>query len=365
MFKEIKEMIDSTVYPNGNGEVTAQNINLAMQGIVEATEEKITEVENKIADIEENGEENGTGGSGALKVWVNELIGVEDTEEQIAENIATFEALAREEDHVVHLMVVIDEGDMHTLAAVTPLSQQFMVADDGTAIIEFDIETYGDKAFITLRSDGSYSIEPYSPSEGGNGPLRVWINEENTPEQIAENISTYNAIKDKHHENVVLCFEESNGEWEASATMPVTVEYEVVNDEGIAFLETVIASDALNSSKTHVMLVRLYNDGTTEISFQYEQSSGPLRVWLNEANTPEQVAENAATFSALKNDSPTNVVLAIGDELGKAAFSVSYYETGEVIALVHYSQTKIDGSLEATYINVLLNEDGSTEVEYA
>lgn len=151
MFEEIKEMIDSTVYPNGNGEVTAQNINLAMHGIVEATEEKITEVENKIADIEENG----TGGS------------------------------------------------------------------------------------------------------------------------------------------------------------------------------------------------------------------GPLRVWLNEANTPEQVAENAATFSALKNGSPTNVVLAMGDELGKAAFSVSYYETGEVIGLVHYSQTKIDGSLEATYINVLLNEDGSTEVEYA
>lgn len=203
MFEEVKEMIDATVYPNGNGEVTAQNINLAMQGIVDATEEKIAEVEEKVADIEENG----TGGSGALKVWINEIFGTENTEEQIAENIATFEALAREEDHVVHLMVVMDEGDMHCFAAITPLTQQMMVSADGTKIVEFDIETYGDKAFVTLHSDGSISIEPYTAdTTASNGPLRVWLNDVNTPEQTEENVATYNALMQDVNKSAILMY---------------------------------------------------------------------------------------------------------------------------------------------------------------
>lgn len=208
MFEEVKEMIDSTVYTNGNGEVTAQNINLAMQGIVEAAEEKIEAVETNVADVTN----------------------------RVAE----------------------------------------------------------------LEQNGG------SGNAGGSGPLRVWINEANTTEQIAENISTYNAIKDKHHENIVLCYEESNGEWEASATMPVSVEYEAVNDDGVAFLETIIASDPVNSSKTHVMLVRLYNDGTTEISFQYEQSNGQLVIYSGTINadgtatlSDEEKSANMSIYNAL------------------------------------------------------------------
>ena len=90
MFEEVKEMIDSTIYTNGKGEVTAQNINLAMHGIVDATEEKIAEVETeinqlgeKVAEIEENGT-GGTGGSGALRVWINEMTGGENNSEQVA-----------------------------------------------------------------------------------------------------------------------------------------------------------------------------------------------------------------------------------------------------------------------------------------
>lgn len=51
MFTEVREMIDSTVYTNGRSEVTAQNVNLAMHGIVDATEEKIGEVEGNISEI--------------------------------------------------------------------------------------------------------------------------------------------------------------------------------------------------------------------------------------------------------------------------------------------------------------------------
>lgn len=49
MFEEVKEMIDSTIYTNGRGEVTAQNINLAMHGMVDATEEQVVRVDEGIA----------------------------------------------------------------------------------------------------------------------------------------------------------------------------------------------------------------------------------------------------------------------------------------------------------------------------
>ena len=52
MFKEVKEMIDSTIYTNGRGEVTAQNINLAMHGMVDATEEKFDEVDGEFKQTE-------------------------------------------------------------------------------------------------------------------------------------------------------------------------------------------------------------------------------------------------------------------------------------------------------------------------
>lgn len=69
MFEEVKEMIDSTVYTNGNGEVTAQNVNLAMHGMVDATEEGLAEMEKsveatngKIVELGKQIEEGGLGG---------------------------------------------------------------------------------------------------------------------------------------------------------------------------------------------------------------------------------------------------------------------------------------------------------------
>lgn len=50
MFKEVKEMIDSTIYTNGRGEVTAQNVNLAMRGVINVTEEAFDEVNKSVAD---------------------------------------------------------------------------------------------------------------------------------------------------------------------------------------------------------------------------------------------------------------------------------------------------------------------------
>lgn len=52
MFEEVKEMIDSTIYTNGRGEVTAQNVNLAFHGVVDATEEKFGEVDGELKQTE-------------------------------------------------------------------------------------------------------------------------------------------------------------------------------------------------------------------------------------------------------------------------------------------------------------------------
>lgn len=69
MFEEVKEMIDSTIYTNGRGEVTAQNVNLAMHGMVDATEEGLDEMgksveatNNKIVELGKQIEEGGLGG---------------------------------------------------------------------------------------------------------------------------------------------------------------------------------------------------------------------------------------------------------------------------------------------------------------
>lgn len=71
MFEEVKEMIDSTIYTNGRGEVTAQNINLAMHGMVDATKEKFDEVDGefkqtevKITEIKQDITKLGEGGLG-------------------------------------------------------------------------------------------------------------------------------------------------------------------------------------------------------------------------------------------------------------------------------------------------------------
>lgn len=319
MFEEVKEMIDSTVYPNGNGEVTAQNINLAMQGIVEAAEEKIEAVEtnvadvtNRVAELEQNGGSGNAGGSGALKVWIEDAEnGIFLTEEQKAENVATYNVLIEGEQVPV---IVCSKYEMSgegfsasqtTTHSVSYAAFKYSSSGENTEAVRFFLGDDMENGF-TLYSDGTIELTEEPSTPASSGPLRVWINEENTPEQIAENISTYNAIKDKHHENIVLCYEESNGEWEASATMPVSVEYEAVNDDGVAFLETIIASDPVNSSKTHVMLVRLYNDGTTEISFQHEQSNGQLVIYSGTINadgtatlSDEEKSANMSIYNAL------------------------------------------------------------------
>jgi hypothetical protein len=166
MFEEIKEMIDSTIYTNGRGEVTAQNINLAMHGVVEATEEEIGKVNDAVKTVEDKVsalEENGTGGnvapSGPLRVWINEIIGTENTPEQIAENVATYNVLARRETPIIQLIAVLDEGDLYTNGVFIPDQYSLMVSTKGNIIVEISAKLVEDSAYITLREDGSVTFE--------------------------------------------------------------------------------------------------------------------------------------------------------------------------------------------------------------
>ena len=208
MFEEVKEMIDSTIYTNGKGEVTAQNINLAMHGIVDATEEKIAEVESKVAEIEENG----TGGSGALKWWLSyEPFGIIATPEQTQENIATYNKLVEDKYASVILCYSVDMSSFSSYSAFPVdvqhaiiggevqmiMSTAMAAAEEGSPLECFKILPYSDGTMEFI-----YWEQPSAATS--NGPLRVWINEENTPEQVTENVSTYRTIKQNGLQSVVI-----------------------------------------------------------------------------------------------------------------------------------------------------------------
>lgn len=112
MFEEVKEMIDSTIYTNGRGEVTAQNVNLAMHGMVDATEDKFGEVDGelkqtevKITEIKQDITKLGEGGLGGyvlkFPMTLFDLLEVETPEdmylsdETIEPIVAEFPTLAQ------------------------------------------------------------------------------------------------------------------------------------------------------------------------------------------------------------------------------------------------------------------------------
>ncbi len=169
MFEEVKEMIDSTVYTNGNGEVTAQNINLAFHGVVEATADKIEEVETEINQLGEKVAEigeNGVGGGGALRVWINEMVGGENNSEQVAENAETFRAMWNDKPQVAVLCATAGLGGFPMMMA-SPVIVYRLISDNGEDVISMtyrDIIDQGSgleimETFIYLKEDGTVIIE--------------------------------------------------------------------------------------------------------------------------------------------------------------------------------------------------------------
>ena len=94
MFNEVKEMIDSTIYTNGRGEVTAQNVNLAMHGIIDAVEDQVDQMRDavdktngKIAELDSKIEEASAGGAGGLNIKIPGVIMTEFIEPSSANEL--------------------------------------------------------------------------------------------------------------------------------------------------------------------------------------------------------------------------------------------------------------------------------------
>ena len=214
MFEEVKEMIDSTIYTNGRGEVTAQNVNLAMQAIVDATEEGLAEVEKKIGES--------CSGSGALRVWVYYDDISELTSDQIAENVETYKTICKGEHSTVTLCVSGNGGGAEGFITISPTQiLAFRLVGEET----YDVGIYyegidymnGKRELVTiaLNPDGSqdaYYWEEPAPASSGPTIVYMGIMEETeegvtfslTEEEKAHNAEVFNTIRDSKCQISVL-----------------------------------------------------------------------------------------------------------------------------------------------------------------
>lgn len=203
MFEEVKEMIDSTIYENGRGDVTAKNLNLAFHGIVDATETELGKVNDAVKDVEDKVtalEENGTGGDVAY-VYVpfdNQL-----SDAQIEENKKSYVKILNGADLKFNVMGAIGNAEFYRIESGAII---FGVIVHGTAKGSSGARIYHESLQCILSNDGTVIVDEFNDCNipAPSGPLRVWINEENTPEQTAENKATYNALVLNGTQSVIL-----------------------------------------------------------------------------------------------------------------------------------------------------------------
>ena len=369
MFEEVKEMIDSTIYTNGRGEVTAQNVNLAMQAIVEATEGKIVSLE-----------ENGLSSSGALKVWLwDEEVGIVPTEEQIAENIATYNKLLDGNHSGVILCAdwILPDDTKTTLSinvcaqAINSVGESYVVLQGAQPKMNSNnIQTF----LIQLNADGTMVISNGEDS-ASSGPLRVWVYyddiSELTPEQVAENVETYKAICKGEHNAVVLCghskdqYLEGHSTITSTQTLAIKASDEEIYDVGIYF-------DNINiiSGKKELVTLILSQDGSLEVHYWEEPStpSGRLRVWVpfeeELALTEEQKVENADTLAELVNGY-AGLVYIVSQAKFQEEHAYSFYTITNIADSWESGVMEEEGKmafLSSTSGLFYLYEDGTTEL---
>lgn len=273
-------MIDATVYENGRGEVTAKNLNLAMHGVVDATEEKIAEVEEMVAEIGENG----VGGSGALRVWGTEE-GVELTPEQIAENVTTYNKLMSGEHANVIMCIGYEEDDFKAYTSIPIGASAFSLGKLQYVVLQAVMPTEPETTRVItmmakLDADGTVTIfygEDEPASEGGSAIAYVNIPMESelTEEQIAENAEAYKKIANGE---AVMMMKAVDAEMGYTAT--VTPQDIIAFEDGIMFTNAGIFSYSMSSDnllsnfKHSVQMGIFYPDGTVEIEYFEEAGFG-------------------------------------------------------------------------------------------
>lgn len=203
---------------------------------------------------------------------------------------------------------------------------------------------------------------------GGSGALKVWmpmedVSTELTPEQIAENVATYNEIVKGEPVSVVLCQGGSVDGMTVAGTIPTTASYMDMGDSKIV---TLLANQIVARELATIM-GQLSSDGSVAMfteTFEVPASSGPLRVWINEENTAEQIAENAATYEALVQDASKSVTLMNAEETMTMSFSpVATTVVNEPTPMVLFAviPSSVDGVVALT--TCFLSADGSTVID--
>lgn len=267
MFKETREMIDSTVYTNGNGEVTAKNINLAFHGVIDATEEKITEVENKVAEIEENE----TGGSGnALVYFVFDDEGTELTPEQIANNVESYKKIVNEG---ASSTFVYFDTELNIECRIQP---SLVMIDEGMMLFQFsdiNLTIPGDSTitnvyhYITIgyfeENGMAYATYAEEVKPASNGPLYIVTDTSTdgsslTDEQKSDNVRTYNTLMSG--EDVPVYMVTKMGGISSIQTMLQTL---INREENTVQLAAFIYN---GQGGVNPMTVTLYSDGTYSVA---------------------------------------------------------------------------------------------------
>lgn len=202
MFKETKEMIDATIYENGNGEITAQNVNLAMHGMLDAVETEVEAVKDKVAEIEENG----VGGDGSEVANVYLPTYADLTDDELAKNRDAFEKMKN--GAPVQFVISQDGSYFYVNHAY---QYRYLSEDDIVAfVVDYDVIHVSETTITSIihkqdwyvmYSDGSVileisaSEEPSTPAS--SGPFKLWYSPvvELTEKQINDNKASYNEIR--------------------------------------------------------------------------------------------------------------------------------------------------------------------------
>ena len=271
MFEEVKEMIDATVYENGNGEVTAKNLNLGMHAIVDATEEGLAEVKGDVTALGKRVDEiaeNGTGGDVAY-VYVpfeNQLSDV-----QIEENKKSYVKILNGADLKVNIIGSICNAEFYRIesGAIT-----FGVIAHDVAENSSGASFYHESILCILSNDGTVivdAVDDYN-TPASSGPLRVWINEmtggENNSEQVAENAETFKAMWNETPQMAILCAAAGLGGFPMMMASPVVV-YRLISENGedmisMAYRDIIDQGNGLEIMETYVYLKQ---DGTVTIEY--------------------------------------------------------------------------------------------------
>lgn len=162
MFKETREMLDSTIYTNGRSELGAKNVNLAMHGILDAAEGKFTEVDEemkqndaKITEIKQDITKLSESGLGGLTlkyplIFLQEVVDVQDLvdltfDREIAQEIvaelpalatAVEELFAHNSKTLEAYRKAIDEGKTAPIITIDVLAlyYEFAAIEEGVSI---------------------------------------------------------------------------------------------------------------------------------------------------------------------------------------------------------------------------------------